>query len=92
MGTMLITRSTPRMTYRIGMRAWLEVLADKSLHSLVADAGGRSSGRRLQGYPSNFIGELRGNKEFEAHQALRRYLMESTTGPVLVRTDLGLHF
>ncbi len=37
---MLITRSTPRITYRIGMRAWLEALADKSLPSLIADAEG----------------------------------------------------
>src|SRR5215467_13441616 len=29
MGTVLITRSTPRITYRMGMRAWLEALEDK---------------------------------------------------------------
>jgi hypothetical protein len=37
---MLIANSTPRMRYRIGMRAWLEAVEDKSLPSLVADAGG----------------------------------------------------
>jgi len=37
---MLIARSTPRMTYRIGRRAWLEALEDKVIPSLVADAEG----------------------------------------------------
>jgi len=40
MGTMLMTRSTPRITYRMGRRAWLETLEDTSLPSLVADAEG----------------------------------------------------
>jgi hypothetical protein len=35
---MLITSSTPRITYRIGMRAVVGALADKSLPSLIADA------------------------------------------------------
>jgi hypothetical protein len=39
MGMILIARSTPRIRYKIGMRAWLEAVADKSLPSLVADAG-----------------------------------------------------
>ncbi len=29
-----MTRSTPRIKYKIGMRAWLEVLEDKALPSL----------------------------------------------------------
>jgi len=37
---MLIASSTPRMRYRIGMRACLEALEDKILPSLVADAEG----------------------------------------------------
>src|SRR5579864_8567034 len=35
---MLITRSTPRITYRIGIRAGFGVPADKLLPSLIADA------------------------------------------------------
>src|SRR5579864_4863690 len=37
---MLITRSTPRITYRIGMRAWFEALEDKSLPSLKSTPDG----------------------------------------------------
>lgn|ERR1700688_5039170 len=38
MGTMLITRSTPRITYRIGMRARLGAAGDKSLPGLSWEA------------------------------------------------------
>ena len=38
MGTMLITRSTPRITYRIGMRAGLSGLEDESLPRLGLEA------------------------------------------------------
>jgi len=37
---MLITRSTPRITYKIGTRAWLDLLADKSLPLFGACAKG----------------------------------------------------
>src|SRR5712691_7157768 len=38
MGTMLITRSTPRITYKIGMRARVGAAADKSLPWLTWEA------------------------------------------------------
>ena len=47
------------MRYKIGMRAWLEAVEDKSLPSLVADAGGevaadfKSTYRSLSGNEAN---------------------------------------
>ena len=37
---MLIASNTPRMSQRIGIRAWLEAVAGKSVPSLVAGAEG----------------------------------------------------
>jgi hypothetical protein len=38
MGTMLITKSTPRITYKIGMRAGLGALEDVPLPGLISEA------------------------------------------------------
>ena len=59
---MLITRSTPRITYRIGMRAWFGVLADKFLPSLIADAEGEVAAA-FKGILKILMGNLAGKSK-----------------------------
>jgi hypothetical protein len=67
---MLMTSSTPRMRYRIGTRAWLDVLEDKSLPSLDADTDGEVAAAF---YPLNFIGDSCGHPEKRPTAGLRKY-------------------
>ncbi len=81
---MLMTRSTPRMTYKIGMRAWLEALEDKSLPSLkFADADGEVATAFKVSINSNVE---RGRwKEKLGGLALPKYLWKAVSGAGLAR-------
>ena len=69
---MLITRSTPRITYRIGMRAGLAILKDKSLPSLLVGADGEvDAGFKF--WNLNFNGELGGSAENTGQRTLPKY-------------------
>src|SRR2546423_2447499 len=68
---MLITSSTPRITYRMGMRAGLDSLDDKVLPSLVADAVDEVAA--FTGTSQSLIGKGKQAVDKAQLRALRKY-------------------
>src|SRR2546429_6893618 len=69
---MLITRSTPRITYRIGIRAVLAILKDKSLPLLLVGVDDDVAAV-FKLWNLNFIGEPRDGVENSGPRTLPKY-------------------
>jgi hypothetical protein len=90
-----MTSNTPRMAYRMGKRAWLDVLADKNFPSTqIADAKDEVAAV-FKGIPKILIGNRHAGGEKQAALALPKYRVNVPSGAGLgskndVRGQKGL--